>query len=263
MHGPRGRRFQKPFRLPAYYRAAYATVLLIPSTPREALLNVLIVEDESNLADALAHILKEHHMNVEVVANGPDGLAYAESGLYDVVVLDVMLPGLDGIEVCRTLRARGVSTPVLMLTARSEVRDKVAGLDAGADDYLTKPFSPAELLARLRACTRRTGEVVIGTLTFGDLELNPTDQTLTCKERTVRLSQRECSVLEIFMRSPRTVYSKQALLTRVWGSEAEQGLNNVEAYVSFLRKKLVFLESCVRISTIRMLGYRLDDQPSA
>lgn len=221
-------------------------------------MNVLIVEDEPNLADALSHILSAHAMNVETVYNGRDGLAYAESDLYDAIVLDVMLPGIDGIEICRTLRSRGISTPVLMLTARSEVCDKVAGLDAGADDYLTKPFSPAELLARLRACTRRTGEVVLGCLAFGDLELNPDDQSLTCGDHSVRLSQRECAVLEILMRNPHTVYSKQALLARVWGGDAGQGANNVEAYISFLRKKLAFLESTVGISTIRMLGYRLD-----
>lgn len=222
-------------------------------------MNVLIVEDEANLADALAHILKENHWNVDVVGDGKSGLDYAASGLYDAVVLDVMLPLMDGFEVCRSLRAAGVSTPVLMLTARSETRDKVAGLDAGADDYLTKPFDPEELLARLRALTRRTGEVVLDSIAFGDLELNLVDMTLTCANgRDVRLSQRESAVLELLMRSPQTVYSKAALLTRVWGTEGDAGLNNVEAYVSFLRKKLAFLESKVSISTIRMLGYRLD-----
>jgi DNA-binding response OmpR family regulator len=145
-----------------------------------------------------------------------------------------------------------------MLTARSEVRDKVAGRDAGADDYLTKPFSPDELLARLRALTRRCGDVVVGALTFGDLELSCDDMTLRCGERDVHLSQRECSVLEVFMRAPQTVFSKQAILTRVWGTDGDAGANNVEAYVSFLRRKLQFLSSRVTINTIRMLGYRLD-----
>ncbi len=224
-------------------------------------MNILVVEDEPNLADALAHILRENRWNVDVVDNGKDGLAYAESGMYAAVVLDVMLPQLDGFEVCRRLREEGISTPVLMLTARSETKSKVQGLDAGADDYLTKPFDPEELLARLRALTRRTGEVVLDTLTFGDLTLNLVDMTLTCAgERSVRLSQRECAVLELLMRSPQTVFSKQTLLTRVWGTGGEAGLNNVEAYISFLRKKLAFLESRVTISTIRMLGYRLDDE---
>lgn len=223
-------------------------------------MNILIVEDERNLAEALAHILKEARYNVDAVDNGKDGLAYASSGLYAAVVLDVMLPQMDGFEVCRRLREQGVSTPVLMLTARSETKSKVAGFDAGADDYLTKPFEPEELLARLRALTRRTGEVVLDTLSFGDLVLNLVDLTLTCDgERSVRLSQREGAVLELLMRSPHSVFSKQTLLTRVWGTGAEASANNVEAYVSFLRKKLAFLESRVTISTIRMLGYRLDD----
>lgn len=222
-------------------------------------MNILVVEDELNLADALAHIMRENHWNVDVVHDGKSGLQYAQSGLYDAVLLDVMLPGMDGIELCRTLRQQGVSTPVLMLTARSETRSKVAGLDAGADDYLTKPFDPEELLARLRALTRRTGEIVLDTISFGDLTLNLVNMTLSCSNRkSVHLSQRECSVLELLMRAPQTVYSKSALLTRVWGTDGEASLNNVEAYISFLRKKLAFLESGVSISTIRMLGYKLD-----
>jgi DNA-binding response OmpR family regulator len=224
-------------------------------------MNVLIVEDERNLADALVHIVRENRWNVEAVYNGRDGLTYALSGMYDAVVLDVMLPGMDGLAVCREMRAQGVSTPVIMLTARSEVRDKVAGLDAGADDYLTKPFSPDELLARLRALTRRTGDVMVGALTYGDLELYADELTLRCEGREVVLSQRECAVLEVFMRSPRAVFSKQALLTRVWGADGEASANSVEAYVSFLRKKLQFLSSKVAINTIRMLGYRLDYDP--
>lgn len=222
-------------------------------------MNILVVEDELNLADALAHIMRENHWNVDVVHDGKSGLQYAQSGLYNAVLLDVMLPGMDGIELCRTLRQQGVSTPVLMLTARSETRSKVAGLDAGADDYLTKPFDPEELLARLRALTRRTGEIVLDTISFGDLTLNLVNMTLSCSNRkSVHLSQRECSVLELLMRAPQTVYSKSALLTRVWGTDGEASLNNVEAYISFLRKKLAFLESGVSISTIRMLGYKLD-----
>ena len=222
-------------------------------------MNILVVEDESNLAAALAHILEENRWNVDVVHNGKDGLDYARSKLYDVVLLDVMLPLMDGFEVCRTLRSLGVSTPILMLTARSETRDKVAGLDAGADDYLTKPFDPEELLARLRALTRRTGEVVLDALSYGDLTLSTVDMTLSCSNgRSVHLSQREGAVLELLMRTPQAVLSKTALLTRVWGTEGDSTPNNVEAYISFLRKKLAFLESEVTICTIRMLGYRLD-----
>jgi len=222
-------------------------------------MNILVIEDEPNLAEALAHILRENRWNVEAVGDGNTGLAYASSGLYDAILLDVMLPGMDGIEVCRQLRLKGVSTPVLILTARTETRNKVAGLDAGADDYLTKPFDPEELLARLRALTRRTGEVVLDRLCFGDLTLNLIDMNLACTNgKVVHLSQRECSVLELLMKAPQTPYSKAALLTRVWGTGGDAGLNNVEAYISFLRKKLAYLGSKVSINTIRMLGYKLD-----
>ena len=222
-------------------------------------MNVLVVEDEKNLADALAHILREQHFNADVVYDGKSGLDYAMSGLYDAVVLDVMLPGMDGLEVARSLRAAGVATPILMLTAKSSVKDKVAGLDCGADDYMTKPFSPDELLARLRALTRRTGEVVLDSLTFGDLTLDLENMNLSSHDRSVHLSWREGEVMKLLMRSPQTVLSKQALLARVWGIEGEASTNNVEAYISFLRKKLSFLGSRVSISTIRMLGYRLDE----
>lgn len=225
-------------------------------------MNILVVEDEVNLADALAHILEEQRYNVEVAHDGVSALSLAEGASFDAIVLDVMLPGIDGFEVSRRLRAKGVSTPILMLTARSTVKDKVAGLDAGGDDYMTKPFNPEELLARVRALTRRTGEVVIDTLSFGDLSLNLIDTNLTCEDRSVHLSWREGEVMKLLMRSPQTVLSKSALLTRVWGSDGEAGPNSVEAYISFLRKKLSFLNSRVTIDTIRMLGYRLSDHPA-
>lgn len=222
-------------------------------------MNVLIVEDEVNLAEALAHIIRDQHWSVDVVNDGISGLNYAKSGMYDVIVLDIMLPGMQGTEVARELRSENVSTPILMLTARSSVQDKVAGLDCGADDYMTKPFSPDELLARLRALTRRVGDVVLDELTFGDLTLDLTNMNLSSGTRTVHLSQREGDVMKLLMRSPKAALSKEALLTRVWGTQGDASANNVEAYISFLRKKLNYLESSVVISTIRMLGYRLDD----
>ncbi|MBM6999448.1 response regulator transcription factor [bacterium] len=222
-------------------------------------MNVLIVEDEVNLAEALAHILKDQHWSVDVVHDGNAGLSYGLSDAYDVIVLDLMLPGIDGMEVARRLRAKGISTPILMLTARSSIKDKVSGLDCGADDYMTKPFSTEELLARLRALTRRTGEVVLDELQFGDLTLDLSNMNLTCGARSVHLSQREGDVMKLLMKTPKAALSKEALLTRVWGTQGESSANNVEAYISFLRKKLNFLNSRVVISTIRMLGYRLDD----
>ena len=221
-------------------------------------MNILVVEDEVNLANALAHILKDQHWNADVVHDGNSAVDYASSGMYDAIVLDVMLPGKDGFEVARELRRGGNATPILMLTARSTTRDKVGGLDSGADDYMTKPFESEELLARIRALTRRTGEVVLDSLSFGDLVLDLSDMNLRCGDRSVHLSVREGAVMELLMRSTQTTLSKNALLTRVWGTDGEAGINNVEAYISFLRKKIAFLGSHATISTIRMLGYKLD-----
>ena len=222
-------------------------------------MNILVVEDEKNLAEAVAQILRDQHWSVDVVYDGNAGLSYAETGMYDVIVLDLMLPGIDGLEVSRRLRARSISTPILMLTARSSISDKVTGLDCGADDYMTKPFSTEELLARLRALTRRTGEVVIDELTFGDLRLDLTNMDLYCNDTSVHLSQREFDVMRLLMKTPNSALSKEALLSRVWGTQNESSANNVEAYISFLRKKISYLGSRVAINTIRMLGYRLDD----
>ena len=222
-------------------------------------MNILVVEDEKNLAEAVAQILRDQHWNVDTVFDGTSGLSYAETGAYDAIVLDLMLPGMDGLEVSRRLRARNVSTPILMLTARSSISDKVTGLDCGADDYMTKPFSTEELLARLRALTRRTGEVVIDELVFGDLRLDLSNMDLCCGENSVHLSQREFDVMRLLMKTPSAALSKEALLSRVWGTQNESSTNNVEAYISFLRKKINYLGSRVSISTIRMIGYRLDD----
>ncbi len=222
-------------------------------------MNILVVEDEKNLADALAHILKDQHWTADAVYDGLEGYRYAKTGMYDAIVLDVMLPGMEGTEVARRLRSEGISTPIVMLTARSSIQDKVTGLDCGADDYMTKPFAPDELLARLRALTRRVGDVVLDELTFGDLTLDLSNMNLTCGSRSVHLSQREGDVMKLLMRSPKAALSKEALLARIWGTQGESSANNVEAYISFLRKKLNYLESHVVISTIRMLGYRLDD----
>ena len=189
---------------------------------------------------------------------GTDGLEYARSGQYDAVVLDVMLPGLDGFGVVRTMRRENIATPVLMLTARDDVRDKVTGLDCGADDYMTKPFQPEELLARLRALTRRRGEVALEQLAWQDLTLDLTNYELRCGERRVRLGFKEFEVLRLLLEHPGMVVPKETLLTRVWGAESDAEDNNAEAYISFLRKKLHFLGSRVGIATLRKVGYRLE-----
>lgn len=222
-------------------------------------MNVLVVEDERNLADAICHILEEAGFHAEAAYDGRAGLAYAESGMYDALVLDVMLPGIDGLEVVRSLRRANNPLPVLMLTARTETTDKVAGLDSGADDYMTKPFEAIELVARVRALTRRQGDVVIDEVRFGDLTLDLGTHELASESASVHLSQKEFEVMRILMGSNGRIVSKQDLLTRVWGTEGEASENSAEAYVSFLRKKLSHLRSRVQITTLRMLGYRLEE----
>lgn len=221
-------------------------------------MNVLVVEDERNLADAICQILKAEGMRTDVTYDGTTALTLAKSGMYDAIVLDFMLPGMSGLDVVRETRRAGISTPVLMLTARTSTSDKVDGLDAGADDYMTKPFETPELLARLRALTRRTGDVVIEEATFGDLRLDLTTHDLSCDEKSVHLSGKEFEVMRMLMSSNARVVSKQDLLTRVWGGSAEASENSVEAYISFLRKKMNHLHSKVQITTLRMLGYRLE-----
>jgi DNA-binding response OmpR family regulator len=224
--------------------------------------NILIVEDEVRLAEALAQIMTEQKYSVDVVHDGEDGLAYAESGLYDVVVLDVMLPKRSGFEVVRALRGKKIATPVLLLTARDEISDKVTGLDCGADDYMTKPFSPEELLARVRALARRQGDVVLEEMTFSDVTLNLSAYTLECGAKSVHLGFKEFEVMRLLMGNPSMIVPKDDLITRVWGTESGAEDNNVEAYISFLRKKLFFLGSKVNIGTVRKVGYRLEEDAS-
>ncbi|WP_293826016.1 response regulator transcription factor [uncultured Parolsenella sp.] len=221
-------------------------------------MNILVVEDERNLADAICRILEDEGYNAEAAYDGKAGLAYAESCMYDAAILDVMLPGMDGFEIVRELRRAGSELPVMMLTAKTSTADKVEGLDCGADDYMTKPFEAPELLARVRALTRRKGEMVIDTLTFGDLTLDLSSHDLACGEQSVHLSKREFDVLQMLMKGTNRIVSKQDLLTRVWGTDADASENSVEAYVSFLRKKIRHLKSKVEITTLRMLGYRLE-----
>ena len=222
-------------------------------------MNILIVEDEKRLADALSHILLEQKNIVDVVHDGADGLAYAESGIYDCIILDVMLPSMNGFDVCLELRRKKVTAPVLMLTAKDTVTDKVKGLDAGADDYMTKPFSPDELLARLRVLTRRRGEVILDQMQYEDITLHLDQSKLSCAKnlKSIHLNFKECEMLKAFMSKPEIIISKQDLITRIWGYDSDAGDNNVEAYISFLRKKLTFVESRVEIVSVKKLGYKL------
>ncbi len=222
-------------------------------------MRVLIVEDEVRLAATLQDLLEINGYTADVCHDGEAGLDNALSAIYDVILLDVMLPKLDGFTVLRRLRAEGSATPVLMLTARSEVSDKVTGLDSGADYYLTKPFDPKELLACIRALTRRQPELrEPDSLTCGDLRLEQSSFTLCCGDRSVRLSRKEYDMMELLMLNQKLVITKEKLLLKVWGYESDAEDNNVEVYISFLRKKLDYLRSTVKIKTIRMVGYCLE-----
>lgn len=220
-------------------------------------MQILIVEDERNLALALGQIMAEAGYFADTAHNGEDGLRYGMCGLYDVIILDIMLPGKNGFEVVKELRDRQISTPVIMLTARDDVKDKISGLDSGADDYMTKPFVPEELLARIRALARRQGGLLPEELIFFDLVLNLSSRELSRGSKSIHLGHKEFEILKILMSNPGNISSKETFLTKVWeGSPSAEG-NNVEAYISFLRKKLSYLGSHAEITTVRKVGYRL------
>ena len=221
-------------------------------------MQILVVEDDIRLADALSQILREQKYMVDLVYDGQDGLDYACSGIYDVIILDVMLPKRDGFSVASELRRQNVQTPILLLTAKDSVPDKVTGLDCGADDYMTKPFAPEELLARVRALSRRQGEVILTQMEFEDLILNLGTCDLSCGAKSVRLNFKEFEVMKLLMSSVKTVVPKEDLIVKVWGFHSEAEDNNVEAYISFLRKKLHYLGSKAEIATLRKLGYKLE-----
>ncbi|GGN94542.1 response regulator transcription factor [Saccharibacillus kuerlensis] len=223
-------------------------------------MRILIVEDEEHLAEALSQILKKNRYSVDVVHDGEDGLDYALSGIYDLLLLDIMLPGMDGISILKTVRGKGMDVPVILLTAKGEIPDKIAGLDHGADDYVAKPFSSDELLARIRAAMRRKGEVVPeDALKFGDLELNASNPKLTVRGKEIKLNPKESELLELLILRKQAVTSKEQIIEKLWGFDSEAEHNNVEVYISFLRKKLKFLASDTRITTIRSVGYVLEE----
>jgi len=221
-------------------------------------MRILIVEDEPRLAGMLKDIVTEGNDLADIAYDGVSGLDNALSGIYDAVVLDVMLPGLDGFELLRRLRSSKVAVPVLMLTARGEVRDRVKGLDLGADYYLTKPFANAEFSACLRAVLRRKGELTPGTLTFGDLKLTPSLCELRREDAAVELSARELEMMRLLIINGENNISKETLLLKIWGYDSGAEDNNVEAYISFLRKKLALLNSRVNLVTVRRIGYHLE-----
>ena len=221
--------------------------------------NILVVDDDREIVSAIAIYLENEGMHVVKAYDGLEALEAVAQGNIHLIVMDIMMPKLDGFTVLRRLRAEGSTTPVLMLTARSELTDRVNGLDSGADYYLTKPFEPKELLACIRALTRRQPELrQTDALKYGDLRLEKTSFTLSCGERSVRLSRKEFDMMEMLMLNQKLVITKEKLLLKVWGYESDAEDNNVEVYISFLRKKLDHLHSQVKIRTIRMVGYCLE-----
>lgn len=223
-------------------------------------MRILIVEDEVHLAEALTQILRKNNYTVDAVNDGEAGVDNALSNIYDLIILDIMLPKMDGISALKEIRKEGLSTPVILLTAKGEISDKVLGLDSGADDYLPKPFATEELLARIRAIARRKGEVAQdNTLRFGDLQLAPDTLRLGCKDKEVKLILKESELLELLINRKKSTSSKELIIEKLWGFDSEVEHNHVEVYISFLRKKLNHLCSNVKITTVRGVGYILEE----
>ena len=226
-------------------------------------MRILLVEDEKPLSAAIVKMLEQEHFALDAAYTGPDGLDCALSGIYDAIVLDVMLPGMDGFAVLRALRQQGVSTPVLMLTARGGVQDRVQGLNLGADYYLPKPFERSELVACLNAITRRKDQPPVRELALGDVRLNPEDAMLSCTDngKSVRLAAKEYQLMELFLRNPHQLLPKETILERVRGFDNEAEYNNLSVYLTFLRRKLAFVGAHVEIRASRGLGYMLEETP--
>lgn len=224
-------------------------------------MRILIVEDEKHLADAISEIVKREKYLLDTVYDGNEGYAYASSGIYDCIILDIMLPGMSGIEILKKIRSERVDTPVLLLTAKNSVEDKVLGLDSGADDYMTKPFSTEELLARIRTLTRRRAEIIPNELCFADIVLVTDESELrsALTGKAIRLSFKEAEIMKLLLSSPKKIISKEELIVKVWGYDSNASDNNVEAYVSFLRKKLLFIGAVCQIISVKKLGYRIEE----
>lgn len=222
-------------------------------------MRLLIAEDELDLAEALTVFFQKNHFSVDAVNDGADAYEYASSGEYDAIILDIMMPKMNGIDVLRRLRAEGIKTPVMMLTAKGMKDDRITGFNAGADDYLPKPFEPDELICRVRAMLRRGENYRPSALSFGDLSLDPSNGLLSCADRSVRLSGREYQVMELFMRSPNVVFSADKIMERVWGWDSDAEINVICVHISNLRKKLRSIGSEITVRAVRGLGYALEE----
>lgn len=223
-------------------------------------MRLLLAEDERELSNALIAILKHNHYSVDAVYDGEDALNYLESENYDGIILDIMMPKIDGITVLKTLRKGGNPIPVLILTAKSEIDDKVLGLDCGADDYLTKPFATKELLARIRSMTRRQTEITNSVLSFGNVTLDRTTFILQSPEGSFRLANKEFQMLEMLMINSKQLIPTERFMEKIWGYDSEVEINVVWVYISYLRKKLAAIGSNVRIKAIRNMGYSLEEK---
>lgn len=220
-------------------------------------MKILVIEDEKLLADSICDLLTGHHFEAEAVYDGETGKEYAELGIYDLLILDVMMPGIDGYEVARTIRAKRCGTPILMLTAKSSLEERITGLNAGADYYLTKPFDTRELLACINALLRRQGAQV-DEVVYGNTSLDLSSGLLLCKGKSIRLSAKEFDLMRFLLQAGTRNLSKESILARVWGYDSEAVENHVEVYIGFLRKKLASIGSNVHIETVRRMGYHLE-----
>ncbi|HAQ52648.1 MAG TPA: DNA-binding response regulator [Lachnospiraceae bacterium] len=220
-------------------------------------MRLLLAEDEEDMSNALVKILKSNNYSVDAVYNGNDALDYLESDIYDGAILDIMMPGMSGIEVLKEARANGIKTPVLLLTAKSEIDDRVEGLDSGADDYLTKPFAMKELLARVRALMRRREEVVDSLLEYGNVSLDRLTYQLTTPKGSAKLGNKDFQMLEMLITNPGQIISVDQFMDKIWGYDSDAELNVVWVYISNLRKKLKSLEADITIKAHRGIGYSL------
>lgn len=226
-------------------------------------MRILMVEDEQFLAEAIEQVLKKNNYSVDLAYDGEYGLDCSLSGIYDIIILDIMIPKMDGISILKELRRKRVTTPVILLTAKGETEDKVRGLNSGADDYLAKPFHTEELLARINALGRRQGELIHeNTLCFQDIELNPLTLDLSCRGKSFRLTLKEGQLLELLLKHSRMLLPPTTIIEKLWGTESETEDSHVQVYVSFLRKKLRQLDSVVKIKAVRGAGYILDLEES-
>ena len=222
-------------------------------------MRVLLAEDEKEMSNALVAILKHNNYSVDAVYDGADALDYGLSENYDVIILDIMMPKMNGIEVLEKLRGKGVHTPILMLTAKTQIEDRILGLDKGADDYLSKPFAMGELLARVRAMSRRKSEFTPNLIKVGNISLNKENYELSNEGSSLRLGNKEFQMLEMMMNNPKRLISTEQFMERIWGYDAEAEINVVWVYISYLRRKLESLEANIKIKAVRGAGYSLEE----